>query len=233
MSQSKTMKTEPRTKRGTRHARMLRRQGKIPACLLSDGTKKSVEIVLDEHAFMTARRHHVHLFELEVGGEVETALVRELQWDAFGETILHIDFKRVRRDVETEAEVELTFVGHPKTGMLNHLVTRVTVRCIPALIPDEIEVPVGHLEQGGLIVAKELKLPEGVMLGIPPETPIANSVLVKIELEPVAAPTAEGAVPAAGAPAAAPGAPAPAAGATPAAEAPAKAAGKEKKEKGG
>lgn len=232
MAQSKTLKTDPRTKRGTRHARTLRRSGKIPACLLSDGTKTAIEFSLDEHAFMTARRHHVHLFELEIGGEVETALVRELQWDPFGEAILHVDFKRVRRDVETEAEVELTFVGHPKSGMLNHLVTHVTVRCVPALIPDEIEVPVGHLEQGGLIVAKELKLPEGVKLGIPPEAPIANSVLVKIELEPAAAPVAEGGVVAAGAPAAAAGAPAAAPGAAPAAEAPAKAAGKEKKEKG-
>ena len=232
MAQSKTLKADPRTKRGTRHARILRRSGKIPACLLSDGSKAAIEFALDEHEFVTARRHHVHLFELEIGDEVETALVRELQWDPFGETILHVDFKRVRRDVETDAEVELTFIGHPKTGMLNHLVTHVTVRCVPALIPDEIEVPVGHLEQGGLITAKELKLPEGVKLGIPPEAPIANSVLVKIELEPTAAPTAEGAVPAAGAPAAAPGAAAAAPGAPPAAEAPAKAPGKEKKEKG-
>jgi hypothetical protein len=64
-----------------------------------------------------------------------------------------------------------------------------------------------------------------------PETPIANSVLVKIELEPAAAPTAEGAVLAAGAPAAAAGAATAAPGAAPAAEAPAKAAGKEKKDK--
>jgi len=168
----------------------------------------------------------VHLFELEIGGGVETALVRDLQWDTFGEAVLHVDFKRVRRDVETDAEVELEFIGHPKTGALNHLVTHVTVRCMPALIPDSIEVPVGHLEQGGLIVARELKLPEGVRLAIPPETPIANSVLVKIEVEPAvaAAPTAEGAVPAAGVPVAG-------ATAAPAAEAPARGAREKGKEK--
>jgi large subunit ribosomal protein L25 len=220
MSQSKTLKAEPRTKKGTRHARALRHQGRIPACLLSDGTAASVEFSIDTHAFMTARRHHVHLFEIEIAGGIETALVRDLQWDTFGESLLHVDFKRVRTDVETEAEVELEFVGHPKTGALNHLVTHVTVRCMPALIPDGIEVPVSHLEQGGLIVARELKLPEGVHLAIPPETPIANSVLVKIEVEATvaAAPTAEGTVAAA-----------PAAGATAApAEAPAKAGAPEK-----
>jgi large subunit ribosomal protein L25 len=223
MSQSKTLKAEPRTKKGTRHARALRSRGFIPACLLPEGPAAAVEFAIDAHAFMTARRHHVHLFEIEIGGQIETALVRDLQWDTFGDDVLHVDFKRVRRDVETEAEVELEFVGHPKTGMLNHLVTHVTVRCIPALIPDSIEVPVGHLEQGGVILAKELKLPEKVQLAIPAETPIANSVLVKVEVEApaAAAPAAEGAVPAAGAPA--PGAPA-----APAPEAAPRATGRDK-----
>lgn len=204
MSKSETLKAEARTKAGTRHARALRGQGRIPACLLSDGTSPAVQFHIDGHGFMTARRHHVHLFEIDLGGKVETALVRELQWDTFGEIILHVDFKRVRRDVETESDVELEFVGHPKTGMLNHLLTRVTIRCIPALIPDLIEVPVDHLEPGGAILASELKIPAGVHLAIPPETTIAVAVLVKIEVEPtpaaVAAP-AEGVVPTAAAPA--------------------------------
>jgi large subunit ribosomal protein L25 len=210
MSKSQVLKTELRTRKGTRHARALRDRGQIPACLLAEGKAPSVEFSIGAHDFMTARRHHVHLFELAIGGDVETALVRELQWDTFGEGVLHVDFKRVRRDVETDSEVELEFTGHPKTGMLNHLVTHVTVRCIPALIPDGIEVPVGHLEQGGLILARELKLPEGVKLAIPLETPIANSVLVKIEVEPAAvAPAAEGVVLAPGAAAPAPAAEAP------------------------
>ena len=202
MSKTQVLKTEKRTKKGTRHARALRGRGMIPACLLSDGTAPTIDFAIPEHEFLTARRHHVHVFELDFGGGApETALVRELQWDTFNDGVLHIDFKRVRTDVETEAEVELEFVGHPKAGMLNHLVTHVTVRCIPTIIPNSIEVPVGHLEVGGLIVARELVLPEKVALAIPPETPIANAVAIKIEVEPTeVAPTAEagaaGAVPA-------------------------------------
>ena len=192
MSQPQVLKTELRTKKGTRHARALRGRGMIPACLLSDGTSPAIDFCISEHEFQMARRHHVHVFELDFGGTAETALVRELQWDTFAEGVLHIDFKRVRTDVETEAEVELEFAGHPKAGMLNHLVTHVTVRCIPTIIPDLIEVPVGHLEVGGLIVARELVLPEGVHLAIPPETPIANAVAIKVEVEPTeAVPTAE------------------------------------------
>lgn len=192
MSKTQVLKTEIRAKKGTRHARALRGRGMIPACLLSDGTAPTIDFSIHVHEFLTARRHHVHLFELELGSGTETALVRELQWDTFGDGVLHIDFKRVRADVETESEVELEFTGHPKSGHLNHLVTHVTVRCIPTLIPDLIEVPVGHLEQGGFILARELSLPEGVSLGIPPEAAIANAVAIKIEVEAAeAAPTAE------------------------------------------
>lgn len=205
-SKIETLKAEARTKVGSRHARALREAGRIPACLLSDGTAAAVQFHIESHGFMSARRHHVHLFEIALSGSVETALVKELQWDTFGESILHVDFKRVRRDVETDAEVELEFVGHPKTGMLNHLLTHVTVRCFPVDIPDLIEVPVDHLEPGGAIHARELKLPEGVKLGLPAETIIAVAVLVKVEIEPTpaAATPAEGAVAAPGTPGAAP-----------------------------
>src|SRR6186713_1259081 len=184
MKKTHTLKTEPRAKKGTRHARALRGRGQIPACLLSDGTSPTVDFCISAHEFQAARRHHVHVFELDLGGNVETALVRELQWDTFGDGVLHIDFKRIRTDVETEAEVELEFAGHPKGGMLNHLVTHVTVRCMPTMIPDSIEVPVGHLEVGGVILARELVLPSGVALAIAAETPIANAVAIKIEVEP-------------------------------------------------
>jgi large subunit ribosomal protein L25 len=212
MKKTHTLKTEPRAKKGTRHARALRGRGQIPACLLSDGTSPTVDFCISAHEFQAARRHHVHVFELDLGGNVETALVRELQWDTFGDGVLHIDFKRIRTDVETEAEVELEFAGHPKGGMLNHLVTHVTVRCMPTMIPDSIEVPVGHLEVGGVILARELVLPSGVALAIAAETPIANAVAIKIEVEPTeAAPAAEAGA-AAGTPAPAPEAPPRAAG---------------------
>jgi large subunit ribosomal protein L25 len=143
--------------------------------------------------------------------------VHALAWDAFGDEIVHIEFKRVRRDVKTEIEVELEFRGHPKGGMLNHLVTHVTVLCLPMDIPDMIEVPVGHLDVGGAVLAKELVLPKGVELVKPTgDYKVAVAVLAKVEvLTPAAeAPTeggtvaaASAATPAAGAPGAA-GAPA-------------------------
>jgi len=188
MSKSESLKAEPRARVGSRHARKLRSAGRIPASLQADGTNGHVDFHVEEHNFLATRRRHTHLYEIELGGTVETALVRELQWDALGERINHIEFKRVQRDVATETDVELEFVGHPKGGMLNHLLTHVKVSCIPALIPDSIEVPVGALEAHGAIYARDLALPKGVELVTPADQKVAVVVVAKVEVEaPVAA----------------------------------------------
>jgi large subunit ribosomal protein L25 len=218
MKKSEVLKAEKRDRVGTRPSRKLRAQGRITASLEAEGQSPHVDFHIDEHTFLATRRHHTHLYEIDLAGKLETALVRELQWDTLGDRIQHIEFRRVRRDVKTEALVELEFVGHPKGGMLNHLVTQVTVRCFPDQIPDSIEVPVGKLEADGVVLAKELVMPPEVELVSPTgEYKIAVVVVAKIE-EPVAAAAAE--APAEGA-AATPAAGAAAKGAAPAKGAPA------------
>jgi len=174
MAQSHNIKAEHRTKLGTHGSRALRSAGRIPANLQAEGEQPHLDFSIDTSEFLTSRRQHVHLYDLDFGGEVESAVVRELQWDAFGEGILHIEFKRVQLGVETEADVDLEFVGTPKKGMVNHLVTHIKVRCLPSLIPDSIEVPVGQLSEGQHIRASDLVMPEGIHLAIPPETEIAT-----------------------------------------------------------
>jgi len=221
MSKSETLKAELRQKLGSRSARKLRGDGRIPASMDSDSdSTKHQDFSIEEHLFLATRRRHVHLYDLDFSGKVESAVVRELQWDAMGESIVHVDFKRVRRDVETSADVMLEFTGHPKGGMLNHLINKVRILCLPADIPDSIEVPVGHLDTGGAIHARELVLPKGVKLGTAPTVMVCNVVVQKVEV--VATPVADAAATVAGAVAApgTPGAAAPAAGAKAPAAAP-------------
>ncbi len=177
-----------REKKGTRSAKKLRLQGKIPASIQGED-KPNVDIALDEREFLTARRQHEHLFDIEIEGvkKPETALVRELQWDTIGERILHVEFRRVVRGRKTEVDVELAFTGHPKGGVINHLVTHIKVQSLPKDIPDGITVNADGLEPGHVLHAKDLVMPAGVELAIDPETPIA-SVAVPRGIEEVAAP---------------------------------------------
>ena len=188
MAQSANINVQRREKVGSRDARALRANGRIPANLQSKDAPH-VDFSLDEREFLATRRAHVHLYDLEFGDASEAAVVRELQWDAFGERILHVEFKRVQRGVATESEVELAFTGTPK-GVVNHLVHHISIRCIPSLIPDSIEVNVHQLEIGTVVEARDLALPEGIELDMDPGTVIASIVSsepTEVEEEPAAA----------------------------------------------
>ena len=178
-----TLQTLLRDALGTRSARKLRLQGKIPIILQGDG--EHVNAVIDQEEFLAARRHHEHVFELALPSANETAMVRELQWDAFGELIIHVEFHRVDLTKETEAEVHVEFVGVPKGGVLNHLMTHVTVSAVPTLIPDSIEVNVSELEPGHPLLAGDLVCPEGVRLVTAVEAQVAVVSTVRAEVEEV------------------------------------------------
>ncbi len=204
MAQSAVLKVEKREKKGTNASRRLRAQGRIPANIQSP-EGEHLDIALDEHEFTKARRHHVHLYDLDLGGgQVESAVVREIQWDALGEHVLHVEFKRVVRGVETEAEVELEFFGHPAhNGLVNTLLTHLTIRTLPSKIPDKIEVSVEGMEPGHHIKARDITLPEGVSLAVDPDTDVATISGAHLYEEeepstPEGEPSAEGEAPEAG-----------------------------------
>lgn len=197
---SANLKGKVREKLGSRWARRLRMQGRIPASIQGEG-KSNVDIEIDEDLFLAARRHHEHLFDIDLGKETETALIRELAFNSLGDRIIHVEFRRVVRGRKTEAEVELQFIGHPAGGVLNHLVTHVTISAVPTEIPDSIEVRVDKLELGHPLLAQDLILPEGVELASDPEEQVAvvnivREVVVEAEDEEGEAEGAEGEAPA-------------------------------------
>ena len=200
MAQTATLDANPREKIGSRDARKLRRAGRIPVNLMAADGKPAAALSIDADEFLRLRRAHVHLYDLQIGEELESALIRELQWDTFGETILHVDFKRVQRGVETEADVELEFLSHPKSGYANHLVTHITIKTLPSKIPDSIVVKLGELDEGDHVKAGDLEMPEGVTLAVPEDLELVVIAgvrhapeLTPEELEAAEAAAAEGA----------------------------------------
>ena len=219
-----SLKAQPREKLGTRPARYLRAAGMIPAALAAGEGKGHVDLAIDEHEFLASRRRHQHVYELDLGAGRETTLVRELQWDVFGERITHVEFRRVDLTKQTEVDVEIAFIGHPK-GQLNHLMTHIKVRALPTDIPDVLEVSVADLEPGTNVKVSDIKVPKGIELITPSNLFVARISVIKVEILESAAVTAaaaaEGAVaaavPAEGATALAPAGAAPAKGAAAAA----------------
>lgn len=170
---SSNLKAQPRERLGSRHCRRLRAEGRLPISIQGEG-KANADLSIDLAEFLAARRHHESLFDIEVvGGDTETAMVREIQYDSLGEELVHAEFRRVVRGVEIEAEVELVFVGNYRFGVMQPLHTTLAVKAIPSKIPDSIEIQKDRLEVEQFLFAKDLALPEGVSLACEPDFQIA------------------------------------------------------------
>ena len=173
MSDSSVLTAERREKLGTRASREVRSAGRIPASLQADGDSPHVDISIDEREFLAFRRRHVQLYDISVDGELSSAIVRELQWDAFGDNIIHVEFRRVQRGVEIESVVSLSTTGQAG-GVVNLLLSQITIKSIPSMIPDNLEINVGGLEEGTHLTADQIELPEGVSLAIEGDTEVVT-----------------------------------------------------------
>jgi large subunit ribosomal protein L25 len=182
-----------RTVVGSRSSRKLRYEGRMVGCIQNSDGQPNVDLHFDAREFETARRGHVHLFDLDVDGDVQSAVVNALQWDAFGDKLVHVEFRPVKRGVAIDSKVEIHFLGVPG-GILQHILNEVMIRCIPSKIPDFVVARVDGLGEGTHIRAKDLVLPEGVDLAVDPSVEIAVISGVKVEVAP---PPAEGEAPAA------------------------------------
>ena len=189
---STTIDAKARERVGSRDARKLRAAGRIPASICGEG-RPNADVHLDLAQFQAARRAHQNLFEMNLGSEVEHAIVREVQWDSMGDHPVHVDFRRVVLGKPIEAEVELVFKGQPRGGALQPLHDSIEIRAIPSKIPSEIEVAVEvmHVDERPALSAGDLVLPEGVELVSSPELPVCQVVTATVVAEPTEGEEAE------------------------------------------
>lgn len=151
---------------GTKRNRRLRKAGMIPAILYGHG-KENISLSVPEQDVNAAIRHGSHFVSL--GGDLsEDALIKEVQWNAFGTDVLHLDLTRVDRSESVDVTVTLELRGEaPGTnqgGVVQHQLHSVDIRCPVISLPDKLEVAINSLELNGTISAGEVELPEGATL---------------------------------------------------------------------
>jgi large subunit ribosomal protein L25 len=150
---------------GTRVVRRMRKRGLVPGVIY--GHKQAVvPIALSHDDAARLIKSPGHLADLDVGGTVETVLIREVQWDHFGKEIVHVDFARVSAEEIIETEVPLEFRGHAAGiaagGILETVAHTVRINCKAGSIPGSIKIDVSHLQVGEGIHVRELVLPPDV-----------------------------------------------------------------------
>ena len=165
MSESVALSAQTRTGRGSRTAGKLRKQGLLPAVVYGHG-EPTAQISVDAKAFDHAIRDlHARSFTLTIDGKADTVLVKELQFDYLGSTIIHADFERHSATEKVKVTVPIELRNTPKAAagaVLDQPLHQIHVECPFNAIPEAIRVDITDLTVGNAIHVKELTLPDGV-----------------------------------------------------------------------
>jgi large subunit ribosomal protein L25 len=160
-----------RAKQGTGASRRLRISGKTPGIVYGgEATPQLIEI--DHNALWHALKKeafHASVLEMDLGGTVSKVLLRDVQYHPFRQLVQHIDFQRVDARTRMTMKVPLHFKGEEESdavkleqNLVSHVTTELEVNCLPAELPEFIEVDLSGLKKNGTVTLKDIKLPRGV-----------------------------------------------------------------------
>ena len=165
---------ETRTQFGKGAARKIRRDHKIPAVIYGHGSEP-VHITLPGHDTMMALKSANALLSIEIDGETQLALVKDIQRDAIKPVIDHVDLVVVRRGEKVTVDVQIHTEGAaaPETVVTVDSQT-IQLEVLATNIPQNVVVSVEGLTAGTQILASAIELPEGAELVTDPETLVVN-----------------------------------------------------------
>lgn len=159
-----------RKAQGTGASRRLRKAGRVPG-IVYGGSEPTLIDVDHNNLYHSLRNEsfHASILTLDLDGKKEPVLLRDFQMHPFRQQVQHIDFQRVSQDKKIHMKVPLHFVNADiapgvKTsgGIISHVMNDLDIACLPADLPEFIEVDLSTLAIGHSVHVSDLKLPKGV-----------------------------------------------------------------------
>jgi len=196
----------PRTLARRTGTKKLRAAGRIPAVIYArQHTPQNLEI--DRRTLEDLIHHSASeniLLDLTIDGDGRAkrmALLQEVQHHPLSGRVLHVDFHEVAENEKVTIMVPVEPIGEAagvKTGggVLEHVLFKIKIRCLPKDLPVAVHVDVSHLEIGQSIHLGEIKPPDGVEILGDKKIPVLAVAAPVTEAEEAAA-AAEGAASAA------------------------------------
>src|SRR5271154_6962393 len=195
----------PRETRGKNEARRLRATGKLPATLYG-GKGKAISLAVNAKqvgAILRSESGHNTLFQVDLGGKHEPAILKDWQVDPVSGKLLHVDLLRIAMDVRMRVRVPIHTFGEASgvkvEGGVFEMVTReVEVEVLPADIPTEFKADISGLALNQALRAGDLQFDTSkIKLITDKDRVLAHVVALKVEEEkPAEAVAADAATPA-------------------------------------
>ncbi|KAA1188374.1 50S ribosomal protein L25/general stress protein Ctc [Pseudohalioglobus sediminis] len=172
MSDQFEVQAELREDMGKGASRRLRRHAdKVPAIIYGGGKdpqpltiiRKDLEKSLENEAFYS------HVLTVNVNGDPQQAILKDLQRHPAKNFVMHADFMRVSAKVALKVNVPIHFLNEEaclgvkmEGGIIQHQATDIEVSCLPGDIPEYIEVDMIDVKTGDIVHLSDVTLPEGV-----------------------------------------------------------------------
>ncbi len=153
---------------GKKATKALRNAGKVP-CVLYGGDKP-LHFSADEPAFKNlvyTPNAHTAVIEIE-GGKKFDAVLQDIQFHPVTDAILHIDFYQLFADKEVTMDIPVRLVGNSpgvrNGGRLLFRKRKLTIKALPADLPDFFDIDISKLRIGGNIAVSTLLKDEFTIL---------------------------------------------------------------------
>jgi large subunit ribosomal protein L25 len=163
---------ESRELTGKGASRRLRRESSMVPGIIYGGSKKPQMISLlqkDLIKHLENEAFYSHIISIEVDGAAQDVILKDLQRHPAKPVIYHLDLLRVSKTKKFTTRVPLHFINEETSkgvkvqgGMVSHSVTELEISCLPADLPEYIEVDLADVEIGQTVHISDLQLPKGV-----------------------------------------------------------------------
>ena len=180
-------------------ARRVRVAGKIPAVLYGAG-HDAIAVEVDPKQItriLYSETGHNTIFDVAVEGVPSAkAMIVDWQREPIQDKLIHIDMKRIALDKLLQVSVRVKLLGIPigvkaEGGILDQVLREVEIECLPADIPNHIDVDVTELAMHGVLRVSDLPHSDKIKYLTAEDATVAHVVTIREEV--VAAP-AEGEV---------------------------------------
>ena len=188
--EAQQISVKKRSIEGSSASRRMRHAGLLPGVIYGINSDP-LAVELETHAVEQVLHNHASetiLLDIDLEGEGGVSvLLKEVQHHPVSGTLLHVDLQRVAANQTLQVEVSLELVGEPEGvklgGLLDQVMHTILVECLPADLPETVNMDVSELEIGSALHVSDLKLGNKVVVLSDTDAVVASVSAPKVEQE--------------------------------------------------
>lgn len=183
------IKATKREATGKGACRQLRIKGQLPAVMYSGGSD-AVSLAVESRAIeriLHSKTGERSILELDIDGDKQLAMIREVQHETVSPELLHVDFIRISMAEKVEVMVPVKLLNIEEIrkagGVTQQALTELNVECLPDSIPESIDIDLSGREVGESIHISDVPAPEGAVFLHEPDEVIASLLSARVSVD--------------------------------------------------